>query len=122
VALFYSGDGVYLSYANLAAAKQFWIEIFGCSEAEVPPGWDDSMPSDIALKLPGEDEACIGLFDRSEGDRPNRRSLIFCTDINKAHAYLSVRGVQAGAIGELGGMRFFEIQDCEGNTIEICKG
>jgi hypothetical protein len=124
MALFHSGDGVYLSYSDLAAAKRFWIETFGCSETKLPE-WDDPLPSDIALKLPGEDEPGIGLFDHAEVaqaglHRPNTRAIIFSNNIGKAHAYLTVRGLQPGPVEKLGGMQFFGIQDCEGNTIEIC--
>jgi len=125
MALFYSGDPISLACSNIAAAKQFWIEIFGCSEDKGASYWDDALPSDIALKLPGEDDAVLGLFDKAEAEqaglgRASARALIFCSDIAKAHSYLAVRGLQPGEIGALGGMQFFEIQDWEGNTVEIC--
>jgi len=34
--------------------------------ARVPPDWDNTLPSDITLKLPGDDEPRILLTNRSE--------------------------------------------------------
>ena len=126
MSLFHTGDGVFFSCSNLAAAKRFWIDTFEFKETKLPD-WDNPLPSDVALKLPGEDEPGIGLFDKTEIERaglekPNNRAIIFCSNIRKAHESLAARGARPGAIQELGGMQFFEIQDCEGNTIEICMG
>ena len=64
-------------------------------------------------------------FDRAEVEstgyeRTNARAIIYCSNIRKAQEHLAARGARPGPIGELGGMQFFEIQDCEGNGIEIC--
>jgi len=96
--LFQTGDGVYLSYSNVAAAKQFWIDAFGCKEAKVPSFSDDPLPSDAVLILSGEDSQGIGLSDKAEEQRAglmrtNQRSIIFCCNIRKAHEHLASRGV-----------------------------
>ena len=119
-------DSVALSCLNVAAEKQFWIEAFNCKPAKVPLNWDHSLPSDVALKLPGDDEPTILLSDRMEVERegferPNGRPIIFCNKLKKAHEYLFARGSVPGPIQESAGTQFFEIVDPEGTVIEICK-
>jgi hypothetical protein len=92
----------------------------------VPANWDDPLPSDVALKLPGADEPTIALSDRRDlelagYERPNQHALIFCSNVKKAHAHLQGRGASPGAIQQGGGTQFFELSDPEGNIIEICK-
>ena len=36
------------------------------AKRRVPPDWDNTLPSDITLKLPGDDEPRILLTNRSE--------------------------------------------------------
>lgn len=52
-------DSVALSYSNLEAAKQRWIERFGCKVNRVPRDWDNPLPSDVALALPGDSDPTI---------------------------------------------------------------
>jgi hypothetical protein len=97
-----------------------------CKETRVPVDWDCPLPSDVALKLPGAAEPAILLCGKEEVrragyERPNGRSLVFCTNLQKAHEYLHSRGAAAGPIQDGGGTQFFEVRDPEGNTIEICK-
>jgi len=92
----------------------------------VPPDWDEPLPSDVALKLPGDDQPAILLRDREQREQarfapPDDRPVLFCTKIEKAHEYLRNRGPAPGPIQELGGARFFEIRDPEGHAIEICS-
>jgi catechol 2,3-dioxygenase-like lactoylglutathione lyase family enzyme len=120
-------DSVVLGYSNVEAAKQWWIDTFGCKVVRVPQGWDNPLPSDVALTLPGDDEPTILLNARSEleeahFDRPSLvATVIFCDKLKKAHEHLSGRGVLAGPIQDGGDMQFFEIRDIEGHLIEICK-
>jgi len=120
-------DSVALSYSNVEAAKQWWIDTFGCKVVRVLPDWDNSLPSDVALSLPGDGEPTILLSARSEVeeanlDRPSPvATVIFCDKLKKAYEHLSGRGVLAGPIQDGGDMQFFEIRDTEGNLIEICK-
>ena len=75
------------------------------------------------LKLPGEPEATILLYDRSEaGDLvADGRPMLFSGNIRKALDYLGKRSVAASRIQDGGGVEFFEIRDPEGNAIEICE-
>jgi hypothetical protein len=93
---------------------------------ELPSNWDNSLPSDVALKLPGNDEPAILLCDMAEVDRAGfdlgyKHALIFCSNLKKAHEYFRRRNVAPDPIQEGGGTQFFEIRDPEGNVIEICK-
>jgi hypothetical protein len=118
---------VALSYSNVEAAKQWWIDTFGCKVVRVPQDWDNRLPSDVALTLPGYSGPTILLnaqleveqagFDRSSPVA----TVIFCDKLKKAHEHLSSRGVLAGPIQDGGDMQFFEIRDSEGHLIEICK-
>jgi hypothetical protein len=123
---FYS-DSVVLAYSNVEAAKQWWVSAFECKVAKIPPDWDSTLPSDVALKFPGEEEPTILLSSRAEVEKagfdrtPPVVSVIFCDKLRKAHEQLSSRGIQAGTIQDGGDMQFFELRDIEGNLIQICK-
>jgi hypothetical protein len=125
--MLFHADSVILSYADIQGAKRWWINTFDCHAATVPPDWDNPLPSDVALKLPGNDEPTILLSARAKieqagFDRPSPVvSVIFCDKLKKAHEQLSSRGVLAGPIQDGGDMQFFEIHDSEGNLVQICK-
>jgi catechol 2,3-dioxygenase-like lactoylglutathione lyase family enzyme len=120
-------DSVVLSYSDVEAAKRWWVETFGCKAVRIPQDWDNPLPSDVALTLPGCSEPTILLNARSEVeqahfDRPSpAATAIFCEKLKKAHEHLSSRGVSAGPIQDGGDMQFFEVRDTEGHLIEICK-
>jgi len=126
MALFWT-DSITLSYSNLEAAKRWWINAFDCKVAKVPPDWDNPLPSDVALTLPGCDQPTILLTDRAEVERAGLdmtspvASDIFCGKLKKAHEWLSSRGIGPGPIQDGGDMQFFEISDPEGHIIQICK-
>lgn len=123
----FHAESVVLSYSNLQAAKQWWIDAFGCKAVQVPPDWDDPLPSDVALMLPGDSEPTILLSSQAEAEQAHCDraspvvSVIFCDKLNKGHEYLCARGVLAGPIQDGGDTRFFEIRDTEGHLIEICR-
>ena len=48
-------------------------------------------------------------------------TLIFCSNLKKAHEYFGGGKAAAGPIQDTGGSRFFEVRDPEGHVIEICK-
>jgi hypothetical protein len=123
----FSAASIVLSYSNLEAAKKWWIDAFDCKVAKEPETWDNRLPSDVALKLPGYDEPTILLCSRAEIEQAHLEipspvaSDMFCNKLEKAHNYLSRRGVVPGPIQDGGDMRFFEVRDIEGNLIQICK-
>ncbi len=120
-------DSVALSYSNVEAAKQWWIDTFGCKVVRVPQDWENPLPSDVALTLPGDSEPTILLSAQSEVEQARFDSpspvatVIFCDKLKKAHERLSGRSLLAGPIQAGGDMQFFEIRDTEGHLIEICK-
>ena len=126
MALFWT-ESISLDYANLDAAKRWWIATFDCKQVPLPE-WDDPLPSDIALKLPGfTSEPSILLRARSEAGPAEgvtssaRNQIIFCRKLDKAHEYLGSRGAAVGPIQDGRGGSFFQVRDCEGNAIEICR-
>jgi len=118
-------DSLVMCYANIDAAKRWWIEVFECKQVELPTDWDDTLPSDVALQLTGDDEPTILLCDQREVqkagfERANDHPLMFAGRLKKAHEHLASKGVAPGPI-QISGKRFFEIHDPEGNVVEICE-
>ena len=126
MSLFYA-ESVALTYSNVEAAKRWWVETFDCQVAKVPPDWDCPLPSDVALKLPGDSEPTILLNSRAEVERAGLDrsapvvSVIFSDKLKKAYEQLTSRGVLAGPIQDGEDMQFFELRDIEGNLIEVCE-
>ena len=123
MALFWT-DSVVLCYSNVEAATDWWIKTFDCEEVNARE--DDPLPSDVALKLPGDPEPRIWLSDRAEVQkaglqRSDEHPIIFCKKLQKAHEYLSGRGAAPGPIQDGGDTQFFEVRGPEGSVIEICK-
>lgn len=115
-------DSIVLSYSDVVAAKKWWIMAFDCKEVMVPPDWDDPLPSDVALTLPGSEEPTILLTSRSEGAGSVEHPIVFTAKMKKAYEHLRDRGVlAAGAVHDEWGTEIFEITDSEGNVIEICN-
>jgi hypothetical protein len=122
----FSTDSIALCYSDLTAAKSWWMRLFGCKDAKVPADWDCSLPSDVALQLPGYDVPTILLSDwnevRNAGfERSNDHSIFFCRNLTKARENLQREGAVPGPMQQSGGTEFFEIHDVEGNIIEICR-
>jgi catechol 2,3-dioxygenase-like lactoylglutathione lyase family enzyme len=124
---FFYTDSVALTYSNIEAAEQWWIDAFGCKVVRVPQDWDNPLPSDVALTLPGDSAPTILLSVRSEVekarfDRPSPvATVIFCNNLKKAREHFTGQGVIAGPIQDGGDMQLFEIRDPEGHLIEIAK-
>lgn len=120
-------DSLSFTYSNIEAAKRWWIETFGCKVAKVPADWDNTLPSDVALKFPEDDEPTILLsvqkeVDEVKFDRPSPVvSTIFCDKLKKGQEVLSSRGILVVPIQVGGDMQFFEIRDTEGHLIQVCK-
>jgi len=114
-----------LQYSDLEAAKRWWIATFGCKQVPLPD-WDNPLPSDIAMTLPGTAEASILLSDRDEalksGNPPvDKHQMIFCKNLQKAREYLGGRGAAVGGIQNQYGSEFFEVRDNEENSFQVCE-
>jgi hypothetical protein len=125
MALFWA-DSLVLYCSNVESAKQWSMKTFDCKQVKVPPDWDDPLPSDVALRLPGSDDPTILLcskveIQRAGFERENTHILIFTDKLRKANEYLLGKDALPGPIQDGGGTQFFEIRDPEGNVIEICK-
>jgi hypothetical protein len=122
----FSVDSLVMCYTNVEVAKQWYIAQFECKQTELPENWDDPLPSDVALRLPGDDEPTILLCDQEEVrnagfERANHHPLLFSSKLKKAHEHLTSKGSNPGPIQDAGGKMFFEVPDPEGNIIEICE-
>jgi len=115
---------IVLLYSDIQSAKQWWIQVFGCKQAELPE-WDNPLPSDIALQPPGTDEPNILLSSREEhrqaGLAMPDRPILFCNTLEKVHRQLLEAGAAPGSMQDGGDTTYFEVHDLEGNVIEICK-
>jgi len=126
MALFQVQTGsIVLVCSNLDLVKQWWMKMFDSKQVKVPDYWDDPLPSDIALELPGDDEPTILLNDEAEVrqagfQRENEHPILFCRKLRKAHEYLTRKGASPGPMQE-SGAKFFEIRDPGGIVIEICE-
>jgi hypothetical protein len=121
VSLFWT-DSIVMSYADVVAATKWWIMAFDCNAVIIPSDWDDPLPSDVALKLPGREEPTILLGSKCEGGSPSEHPIIFTSKVNKAYEHLRGRGMPAaGVVHKEWGTELFEIVDSEGNVIEICS-
>jgi hypothetical protein len=120
-------DSLVLSYTNVGEAKRWWINAFDCKVTPVPTTWDNTLPSDAVLQLPGHEGPTILLIDRKELEEAGMdmsrvdSPVIFCDKLKKAHELLSGRGILGGPIQDGGDTQFFEITDSEGNVIQVCK-
>jgi catechol 2,3-dioxygenase-like lactoylglutathione lyase family enzyme len=122
----FSADSIAICCANVDATKRWWIEVFECKPTKLPADWDEPLPSNVALKLPGTAEPVILLSNRAEVQQAGLalrtdRPILFCGKLERAHEYLEGRGASPGPIQDGGGTQFFEVRDPEGNVIEICK-
>ena len=119
-------DSVSIDCTSVDTARQWWIQMFDCRAVKPPENWDNPLPSDVALTLPGYDEPAILLVSEAERRlagyaRSEERPIVFCKKVKKARDFLERKGANPTPIKEQGGAKFFEIQDPEGNTIEICE-
>ena len=104
----FSADSLVMCYANVDVAKRWWIEQFECKQTGVPTDWDDPLPSDVALRLPGYDEPTILLSDQREVanagfERTNQHPLVFSPRLKKAREHLISKGSNPGLIQNAGG-------------------
>jgi predicted enzyme related to lactoylglutathione lyase len=98
-------------YQNLFDARQLSVKDLSFDPAEqegcVFLGWSKNDP-------------VLCLFSGDPADATV--AVITCEDLGKAANYLTRKGVTVSPIQQdRAGTKFFEIRDCEGNTIEFCE-
>ena len=126
MSLFHIETGsVVLVCSNVELTKQWFIKFFEAKQVDVPEYWDNRLPSDVALELPGDDEPTILLNDEAEVrqagfQRANEHPILFCPRLPKAYEFLSRKGASPGPMQE-SGAKFFEIRGPGGFVIEICE-
>ena len=88
MSLFFGSDPIVVCCTDVNAAKQWWINVFDCKEVTVLEDWDDTLPSDVALKLPGDVEPTVLLSNRAETERAGltvpTHPIVFTRKLKKA--------------------------------------
>jgi hypothetical protein len=119
---FFGGDSPCFSPSNVAAAVDWYKLKLDCRnltrEEEEELKSDD--PPVAKLALPGPELTCVYFYADPSG-LPKTIPVIFCGNLEKTHRLLSERGVSCTAIQpDRSGRDFFEIQDLDGNKLEVC--
>jgi len=112
----FSTDSVVLICTNVEAAKRWWIDVFDGKPMKPPADWDSSLPSDVAIKLPGHDQPTVLLTDKTELEQSHMDTsqtypVLFTSKLKKAHEHILSKGVAPGPTQDGGDMPFFEITD-----------
>ncbi|MCW5965132.1 MAG: hypothetical protein KIT83_13920 [Bryobacterales bacterium] len=118
-------DSVVLPCSDVNATMDWWIRHFDCKRVPVPSDWDSTLPSDVALQLPGNDHPTILLSAQAEVDEAGvpmpENPILFTSHVKRAREYLIARGLAPSAIAESGGALYFDLSDGLGHTVEICQ-
>jgi len=103
---------------NIDSVSPWYIEKLGLRKlAQAPP----AEPSAAILRFKADGNSII-LTTRS-GFQTARTPILFTRKIDKMREVMSSRGVDPGPVErDRQGIRFFQIQDPEGNAIEIVEG
>lgn len=112
-----SGGTNYIGVHDIPAATTWYIEKLGLRKVEVE---QDDCPECITLGF-NKDEYAITLGSIG---RPTEEltPILYTASIPKAREFLASRGVRIGEIQQdRQGTHYFEMQDLEGNVIEITE-
>ena len=113
-------DNYAVDVRNLAAVRKWYKEKLGFHEADKNRQVDPGRPH---TDLYGSNEKTfLSLVQLGPGTLAEKQHVIFyAKNLEKAHQWLIDRGVTVQpATADSGGNRFFQFQDLEGNTIEVC--
>jgi catechol 2,3-dioxygenase-like lactoylglutathione lyase family enzyme len=117
MSLLQPGGTNYIGAHDIAAATKWYIEKLGLRKIEVE---QDDCPECITLGL-SKDQYAITL---GSPGRPTDEltPMLYTANVRKAREFLSSRGVRVGEIQQdRQGTLYFEMQDLEGNVIEITE-
>jgi catechol 2,3-dioxygenase-like lactoylglutathione lyase family enzyme len=113
-------DNCAVDVRNLAAMRKWYKEKLGFHEVGKDREEDSGRPfTDLCIS---NNDAFLSLVQLEPGTSAERRHVIFfAKNLEKAHQWLIDRGVAVlPATADSGGNRFFQFQDLEANTIEVC--
>jgi catechol 2,3-dioxygenase-like lactoylglutathione lyase family enzyme len=113
-------DNCAVDAQNLAAMCAWYKEKLGFHEVEKNRDEDSGRPfTDLYIS---NDDTFLSLVELQPGTSPERRHVIFfAKNLEKAHQWLTAHGVAVQPVtADSGGNPFFQFQDLEGNTIEVC--
>jgi catechol 2,3-dioxygenase-like lactoylglutathione lyase family enzyme len=113
-------DNYAVDVRNLAAVRKWYKEKLGFHEADENRQVDPGRPhTDL---YGSNEETFLSLVQLGPGTSAEKGHVIFyAKNLEKAHQWLIDRGVTVQpATADSGGNRFFQFQDLEGNTIEVC--
>ncbi len=117
--LFARLDTVILRVRDLAAAKRWYGEKLGLDKVlfETPfiAVLDLGGPVSLTLEYPGPDVPLAHAAGSS-----TCYPIFFAQDIEAAHRTLTARDVRVSSIGADGALRYFSIEDLEGNLLRVC--
>jgi catechol 2,3-dioxygenase-like lactoylglutathione lyase family enzyme len=113
-------DNCVVEVRNLYAVRDWYKEKLGFREA-AKDREEDSVRVFTDLHI-SNDDTLLSLVELAPGTSPVRSHVIFYSkNLEKAHQWLTGRGVAVQPpTADSGGNRFFQFQDLEGNTIEVC--
>ena len=113
-------DNCAVDVRNLATVRNWYKEKLGLHEVDKDREEDSGRPfTDLHVS---NDDTFLSLVQLAPGTSAEKRHVIFyAKNLEKAHQWLIDRGVTVQpATADSGGNRFFQFQDLEGNTIEVC--
>lgn len=118
---FFFGDTYAVDVRNLSASREWYKEKLGLRESKTRREEDSGRPF-VDLQISSDDDVAISLVELAPGASPVSDHVIFFTrNLEKAHQWLSTRGVVVEPpTADSGGNRFFRFHDLEGNKIEVC--
>jgi catechol 2,3-dioxygenase-like lactoylglutathione lyase family enzyme len=113
------GDNITVGVRDLDRAVHWYQEKLGLRRADAPGDEVDAL-----LVLSKDDETGLGLMVLGPDVGPNnfeQHPIMYSDKIEAAREDFASRGVSVGPIQkDSGGNRFFQFQDLDGNTIEVC--
>ena len=110
-------DSIYIGVTDAVAASVWYREKLGLQQVVAPTS---DAGDCVSLAFSKQDEASIILGPRDS--TTDQRPILYATDIRRARAQLSARGVSVTPIeSDRQGTRYFVMRDLEANEIEVAE-
>jgi catechol 2,3-dioxygenase-like lactoylglutathione lyase family enzyme len=117
---FLISDNCAVDVRNLAAAREWYKDKLGLSEAKTDREDDSGRPfADLSLS---KSEPFLTIVELTPGASAEKQHVIFYAgNLEKTHKWMVERGVTVEPItADSGGNRLFLFRDLDGNAIEVC--